>query len=543
MDKRAILTLILAFLLCPVSVFSHETSRAKYVPGELLIKFRTEVGHRSAQSIHLAFGSLVKKRFTRIRVDYIQIPEGWSLEDALAMYHHSPDVEYVEPNYLRRALLMPNDPDFVSLWGLHNTGQSMGVSDADIDAPEAWDILTDCSSIIIATLDTGVDLDHDDLAENIWINTNESTGDANGDGFPGEQEVDDDGDGLIDEDSQGRQPGEPGYTNDLKDDDDENDYIDDIRGWDFINSDNDPDDDSAPDFHGTHVTGIMAGKGNNGLGITGVCWSASVMQLKTLDSIGDGSVADEIEAIEYAIDNGASIINASLGGPDYSNAEYEAIQHAEDAGVLFVAAAGNDGLDNDLIPNYPASYELNNIISVAATDNCDILASWSNYGATSVDVAAPGVSIYSTKAGNTYQELSGTSMAAPYVSALSALIWAEYGDLTYGQVKETILDSVDLKSNLEGILFSCGRINACASLSQWSPPLTLPNNGEGDHDDNVTICFITTARSDDLYHSIVRTLQRLKDSCNLFNRVRRKFPNLYSRVIILIAKTRGLTTP
>jgi len=543
MDRRTILTLILAFLLCPVSVFSQETSRAEYVPGELLIKFRTGVGHRSAQSIHRAFGSLLKKRFTRIKVDHIQIQEGWSIEDALAMYRHSPEVEYVEPNYLRRAFLMPNDPDFVSLWGLHNTGQSMGVSDADIDAPEAWDILTDSSSVIIAILDTGADLDHDDLAENIWINTNESIGDANGDEFPGEKGVDDDGDGLIDEDSQGRQPGEPGYTNDLKDDDDENEYIDDIQGWDFINNDNDPDDDSAPDYHGTHVTGIIAGKGNNGLGITGVCWFASAMPLKTLDAIGDGSVAEEIEAIEYAIENGASIINASLGGPDYSNAEYEAIQRAEDAGVLFVAAAGNEGSDNDHVPNYPASYELNNIISVAATDNCDTLASWSNYGATSVDVAAPGVSIYSTKAGNTYQELSGTSMAAPYVSALAALIWAEYGDLTYGQVKETILDSVDLKSNLEGILFSGGRINAFTSLSQWSPPPTLPNNGEGDHDDNAIICFITTAISDDLYHSIVRTLQRLRDSCSLFNRAGRKRTNLYSRAILLMAKTPKPTTP
>jgi hypothetical protein len=184
MERRTILALILAFVVYPVSGFSQKPPRGEYVPGELLVKFRSEEGHRSAQSIHHSFGSLVKKRFTRIKVDHIQIPEGWSLEEALAMYRRNPEVEYVEPNYRRRAFLETNDPDFDSLWGLHNTGQNMGVADVDIDAPEAWDILTDSSSVIIAILDTGVDLVHDDLAENIWINTNESIASAYTEEYP-----------------------------------------------------------------------------------------------------------------------------------------------------------------------------------------------------------------------------------------------------------------------------------------------------------------------------------------------------------------------
>jgi subtilisin family serine protease len=409
---------------------------------------------------------------------HVRLAQGMSMEEALEAYQNDPDVEYAEPNYVRRvSLSFPDDPDFGRLWGLDNTGQTGGSLDADINAPEAWDTHTGSKDVVVAVLDTGVDWNHEDLTDNIWASSDEVIGDDTADGFPGIQGIDDDKDGLIDEDSQGRQPGEPGYTNDLKDDDDENGYVDDIRGWDFVNGDNDPDDDND---HGTHVSGTIGAKGDNGTGITGVNWSVSIMPLKMLNANGNGSVAGEIEAINYAIDKEAKIINASFTGSIYSVLEYEAVEMARDAGILFVAAAGNTGTDNDSSPKYPASYNLDNVIAVAATDHNDALASFSNYGATSVDVAAPGTNIHSTKTGNAYQDMAGTSMATPHVSGLAALIWAEdlskNGNftLTYDQVKDRILNSVDLIPALTGQLLTAGRINAERGIDFSMPAPDAP---------------------------------------------------------------------
>jgi len=442
------LLLVIFLLAYPTSVFSQETKRLEYVPGELLVKFRSGVSRHLARATHRSFGSRPIKRFRRINVDHIKIPEGWSVEEAVAIYKLDPDVEYVEPNYIRRAFLTPdNDPDFDKQWGLHNTGQevngTIGTEDADIDAPEAWETQTGSNSVVIAVIDTGADLDHEDLTENIWRNTGEDWVD----GSPGNNDEDDDGNGIID----------------------------DYYGWDFFNDHNDPDDDNSQDesYHGTHVSGIIASKGDNGVGITGVCWSASIMPLKILDAKGDGSVADELAAIQYALDQGATIINVSLGGSGYSSGEYEAIESARDAGLLFVAAAGNDGADNDSTPVYPASYDLDNIVAVAVTDYNDNLASWSNYGYTSVDVAAPGVYIYSTKADNSYQYQSGSSMAAPFVSGLAALIWAADQSLTYTQIKDRILNGVDTRLNLEGKILTGGRINAKNSIVNAPSPPTI----------------------------------------------------------------------
>jgi len=435
------LLLVIFLLAYPTSVFSQETKRLEYVPGELLVKFRSGVSRHLARATHRSFGSRPIKRFRRINVDHIKIPEDWSVEEAVAIYRLDPDVEYVEPNYIRRAFLTPDDPDFDKQWGLHNTGQEVdgtsGTRDADIDAPEAWETQTGSNSVVIAVIDTGADLDHEDLSHNIWCNSDE---------------IPDNG---ID--------------------DDENGYIDDIRGWDFFNDDNDPDDDNSQDesYHGTHVSGIIAAKGDNGVGITGVCWSSSIMPLKMLDANGNGYVADGIEAINYAIDKGARIINVSLGGTDPSQSEYEAIESARDEGLLFVAAAGNDGTDNDSDPVYPASYDLDNIVAVAASDFNDNLTSWSNYGSTSVDVAAPGVDIYSTKADNSYQYQSGSSMAAPFVSGLAALIWAADQSLTYTQIKDRILNGVDTGLNLEGKILTGGRINAKNSIVNAPSPPTI----------------------------------------------------------------------
>jgi subtilisin family serine protease len=360
-------------------------------------------------------------------------------EETAELYRLDPDVESAEPNYYRSATATPDDTHLHLQWALHNTGQTGGTQDTDLDGPEAWDVTTGSDSIVIAVIDTGADLDHQDLEGNIWRNTGE---DWIG-GTPGHNGVDDDGNGKTD----------------------------DYYGWDFANGDNDPDDDS--DGHGTHVAGIMAAEGNNGLGIAGINWTASIMPLKVLTADKRGLVSDEIAAIDYAIGNGARIINASLGGPNFSQSEYNAIQRAREAGVLFVAAAGNATTDNDTNPVYPASHDLDNIISVAATDHDDALSNTSNYGVNSVDVAAPGVSIYSTTVGNSYQYRSGTSMAAPHVSGLAALIWATHNSLTYSQVKGHISNGVEVKGNLYGVVLTGGRINAYNSLNLPLPPSDL----------------------------------------------------------------------
>jgi hypothetical protein len=450
MYKISSIIFMIVLLAFPVAVFSQERKQIEYAPGELLVKFRSGVTRQLAQATHRFLGTRAIKRFRRFNIDRIKIPKDWSVEEAVYLYRFDPDVEYAEPNYIRRISLTPNDPHFINelLWGLHNTGQivngTSGTNDADIDAPEAWEAETGISSVVIAVLDTGTDWNHEDLSDNIWSNSDETLN---------------------------------------VNDDDNNGYVDDVRGWDFVNNDNDPSDDNSLGevYHGTHVSGTIAARGNNSTGMTGVCWSASIMPLKILDASGLGFVSDIVEAISYAIDKGAKIINVSLSGTFYSILEYDAIKSARDNGVLVVAAAGNSGdgyqpfgWNNDIAgnANYPASYDLDNIISVAATNQNDLLASFSNYGPISVDVAAPGVNIYSTKAGNAYQYLGGTSMATPHVSGLAALIWSANSGLTYAQVKDRILSGVDVKSNLVGKILTWGRINAGNSFVP-SPPTNL----------------------------------------------------------------------
>ena len=322
-----------------------------YVPGELLVKYKPSVRAAASEYFRSRLGISTLRRFRRTGVQHLKLPKGMTVNEALAIYQNDPDVEYAEPNYRRYATAIPNDSFFSNLWGLNNAG------DTDIDAPEAWDITQGNINVVVALLDSGVDYRHPDLFNNMWINSGEIAGNG----------LDDDGNGKID----------------------------DVRGWDFVDDDNDPID---SDDHGTHVAGTIAAVGNNGTGITGVSWSAQIMPLRFLDAFGSGSVADAIEAIDYAIDKGVKIINASYGSYTFSTAERDAIARARNADILFVAAAGNENWNNDsATKHYPSSYDLTNIIAVAATDQSDSRASFSNYGATSVDVAAPGTSIFSTR--------------------------------------------------------------------------------------------------------------------------------------------------
>jgi subtilisin family serine protease len=337
-----------------ISMKSKEAPGPEYVPGELLVKYKPSVRTAAEKHYRDTFGVAVVKTFNFIGVQHVKLPEGMDVEKALAIYAEDPDVEYAEPNFIVHAeATIPNDL-VGDLWGLHNTGQSVngtaGVVDCDIDAPEAWDICTGSSQVIIAVIDSGVDYNHPDLADNIWSN-------------PGEIEngIDDDGNGKVD----------------------------DVRGWDWVDDDNDPMDYNG---HGTHCAGTIAAVGNNSRGVTGVCWSARLMPLRFLDTSGSGSTADAISAIDYANSMGAHVINNSWGGGGSSNALREAIEASP---AVVVCAAGNSGADNDTSPHYPSNYDCGNIIAVAATDQNDGLASFSNYGATTVDVGAPGVNIYS----------------------------------------------------------------------------------------------------------------------------------------------------
>ncbi len=436
-----------------------------YREGELLVKFKKGIMTPASIRTHEAIGANVSRRFSAVpNLELVELSGEMSVANAVQRYMADPDVVYAEPNYIRSISVIPNDIYFEQQWGLLNTGMFAGGTEgASINAPGAWDISTR-TDVIIAVVDTGIDYTHDDLQANVWSNVDENCTD--------------------------------GVDNDL------NGYIDDCRGWDFStcalfdelgtcitpkSQDNDPMDENG---HGSHVSGIAGAVGNNSIGIAGALWNVQIMPVKFQDATGIGTVADEVEAIQYAISNGASIINASFGGLTFSNAESDAITAANNAGVIVVASAGNGGVDdigddNDVIPHYPSSYPQPNIIAVAATDQDDLRASFTNFGISSVDVAAPGVFILSTIIANSDFALctgnpfagmdfcSGTSMSAPHVSALAGLLYSYYAHFTYDQIRSTILGFVDSVPSLDGIVATGGRINAFRSVSSLLNPTDL----------------------------------------------------------------------
>src|SRR5262245_59109267 len=371
----------------------------------------------------------------------VHLSDGVSVEAALEAYGLSPYVLGASPNQLLHVDQIPNDPQFGSTWGLNNTGQTGGTPDADIDAPEAWDVTTGSHSTIVAVLDTGVDYNHPDLAANMWFN-------------PGEIP----GNGI---------------------DDDHNGFIDDVHGYDFVNNDGDPMDDHS---HGTHVAGIIGAVGNNNLGVAGVAWNVQIMAVKFLDSSGNGTTANAIRALNYAVQMGAKISNNSYGGSSAEDADplfLEAIQNAAAFNHVFVAGAGNSGTDNDAAGFYPATFSADNIISVAATDANDALASFSSFGATTVDLAAPGVDILSTVPGGGYDYKSGTSMATPHVTGTVALVRSLHPDWNYRQVIDQVLGAVDYLPALDGRTVTGGRLNAARALRDTDGPRVVATDPAG----------------------------------------------------------------
>ena len=336
-----------------------------------------------------------------------------AVDDAVAYFTQaSATIAYAEPNFIRYPMLVPNDSMYSKLWGMPK-----------ISMPSAWDISTGSNNAIVAVIDSGMDMDHPDLKANLWINSGEIANDN----------IDNDGNG----------------------------YVDDVNGWDFYEDDNQPDDTYG---HGTHCAGTIGAAGNNTNQVVGVCWSAAIMPLRA----GAGptlSDADIVDAIRYAANNGAKVLSNSYGGLGYNETAFRSIEYANSLGCIFVAAAGNSALDNDTTPVYPASYELPNIISVAATDENDDLATFSNYGETSVDLAAPGVNIVSTYLGGDTESQQGTSMACPHVAGAMALLLSEMEEITPAAAKQLLLDSVDEIDSLEGKVAAGGRLNVFTLLS------------------------------------------------------------------------------
>jgi subtilisin family serine protease len=388
------------------------------VPGELLIKYRADVGAAARAALASELGAVTLHRFPFIGVEHVKLG-GMTVEAALARLRRDPAVEYAEPNEELRSSATPDDPRFPELWGLHNIGQTGGTTGADIHAVQAWDVFTGDPDLEIGIIDSGIDYTHPDLAQNLWTN-------------PGEIP----GNGV---------------------DDDLNGYVDDVHGYDFVNGDGDPFDDNG---HGTHVAGTIAAVGNNGVGVTGVCWRSRLVAIKFLDALGGGSTAGAIAALQYAVTVGARLTNNSWGGGSFSQALLDAIEAAGSAGELFIATVGKSGIDIDAFPTYPASYATPYIVAVTYSDADDNLGPNANYGATSVDLAAPGVDILSTLPGNQYGLLTGTSMATAYVTGVCALVMGRFPALGALAVKDRVMSTVDVRPGLMGRMVSNGRVNA-----------------------------------------------------------------------------------
>jgi subtilisin family serine protease/P pilus assembly chaperone PapD len=423
-----------------------------FVPGEVLLRFNPSVSAAAVDSARLQLGAVGLRSF-RSGAQHWRLKPDMNVGEAIEDLSRNPDVAYVEPNYVLTMDATPSDPRYPELWGLNNTGQTGGTAGSDIDAERAWSVSTGSHNVVVAVIDTGVDHNHPDLAANMWTNPGE---------IPGN---------LADDDLNG--------------------FVDDVRGWDFVNNDNNPFDDNG---HGTHVSGTIGASANNGIGVVGVNWNVSIVAMKFLSSAGTGSTANAIASVEYATDLGVDIMSNSWGGGGFSQALLDAINAAAAADIVFVAAAGNSGANNDVTPHYPSSYNAPNIIAVMATDHNDARSIWpsgnsSSFGATSVDIAAPGSNILSTTPGNTYTSFNGTSMATPHVSGAAALLRSVSPNLPAVQVRQILMDMADDVPALQGLCVSGGRLNAFLPIAE---PDNMP---PGSIDDLAT----TTATSNSLF--------------------------------------------
>lgn len=403
---------------------------------ELLVRFKPGVSLAAKERITAEFNDRIEDRIGSVPgLVSIDDLDDLDPEATAAAYRKLPDVEYAEPNYelsLDHAgggfkHRHPDDPRFMQQWGLANDGTNGGKEGADISAMRAWATSIGDQKVIVAVLDSGVDYTHEDLRNNMWV-----------------------------------RPADLGPYQDR-----ELGVIDDVHGFNAVENSGDPMDDNG---HGTHCAGIIGAEGGNGIGVAGVNWKVEIMPLKFMNAGGFGTTKDAIEAINYVIKRkrdgvNVRVISASWGSRMRSRALEDVIRSAQEAGILFVAASGNASVDNDRAPHYPASFKLDNVISVAALTKTDELAAFSNYGPRSVHVAAPGVGILSTWLGQDYEEKSGTSMATPFVAGVAALVIANNPDIKLPELRSVLLRSVDPVPALAGRIASGGRINAARALA------------------------------------------------------------------------------
>jgi len=400
---------------------------------EVMVKFKPGVSEEAIERITKGLHDQVEDEIEAVPgLDAIEDLDDVDAETVANEYRKLPEVEYaeavfeIEADDFAPSPVTPTDPHFSAQWALFNDGSRGGTKGADISATYAWSVTTGSDKVVVAVLDSGVDYTHSDLASNIWIRPNDI----------------------------------PAYE------DRELGTIQDFRGFNAVDDSADPMDDNG---HGTHCAGIIGAEGGNDIGIAGINWKVQIMPLKFMNKSGFGTTKAAIEAINYVIDRkkagvNVRVISASWRSTQKSRALEDIIRKAGDAGILFVAASGNASTNNDRSPHYPSSYNLPNVISVAALDRNDQLATFSNYGVKSVAIAAPGVDILSTWLGNEYEEKSGTSMATPVVSGVAALIVAHNPKISVDQLREKILTSVDPLDSLKGKVATGGRINAAKAV-------------------------------------------------------------------------------
>lgn len=417
-----------------LAVTANASFTTQSVPGEFVVKLKPGMMRISAQTLSQQLKGFVTQKISGQNVVVVKKAVFETNDSAIKALNENPMVEIAEPNYIYKINKAPTDPLYVQTWGLSNVGQAdpknqVGVAGVDINAERAWEIQTGTREKIIAVIDTGIDWSHPDLAENMWVNEAEQNGKAG---------VDDDNNGVVD----------------------------DIYGYNAITGTGNAKDDQG---HGSHCAGTIGARANNGIGVAGVNWNVRMMAVKFLDAGGSGSLADAIKAIDYATKMGAHVMSNSWGGGGFSQTLMDAIKRSNEAGAIFIAAAGNEYNNNDSSPTYPSTYQVENVMSVAAIDNRGAKADFSNYGKKTVHLGAPGVNVMSTTGGS-YKSFSGTSMATPHVAGVAALLWANEPNLTAAQVKERLIATVRPLASMKGKTRTGGMVDAYGALTNTQAP-------------------------------------------------------------------------
>jgi len=464
--KKMSVVAVLGLAVLSTSAFAKMTSEVPHVPGEVLVKVKPGfMGKFLAKKSFL--GADVKSEMRTLAGQFFLLKsDSKSTQSLVTELENLSEVAYAEPNYIYKAIAgtqslesmlagshrevmnagAPTDPLYGKLWGLNNTGSNepdrnggqsgtRGVAGADVDAEKSWSITRGSKKVVIAVIDTGIDYNHPDLKNNIWINEKEIAGNG----------IDDDGNG----------------------------YIDDIHGWNAQGKNGNPMDGNA---HGTHCAGTIGAEHNNGIGVAGVMDDVTLMGVKFLSDEGSGTLADAVEAIDYATKMNVDIMSNSWGGGGYSKSLEDAIKAARNKGIVFVAAAGNDNSNNDSRPSYPATYQVENVISVASHTAQDTLSSFSNFGKRTVHVAAPGSNILSTTPNSEYKVFSGTSMATPHVSGVIGLLVAENGRIPVQELRERLMGTSTPAAAYRRTTVAGGRVNTYNFLTDTRIPRQGPED-------------------------------------------------------------------